>query len=144
MGDYLADTNLLSELVKPLANDKVVRWFRQVGPARLFVSVISLGEIRVGIAQLPESRKKQVLDDWFQNGLRGIFANEPIPVSSTIAERWGNLSGLMKRRGQTLAVADGLIAATALEYGLTVVTRNVRDFLGTGAAVFSPWGDEAG
>lgn len=114
-------------------------WLDDADDEQLFFSVVSLGEIFKGLTILPESKRRSELQQWLDKTLRPWFDGRILPVSESIAERWGVLAGECQLKGRPLKVADGLIAATALEHDLTVVTRNVRDFSGLGVAVFDPW-----
>ena len=100
---------------------------------------MTIGEIRKGIASLPVSQKRTVLESWLNIDLRSWFAGRILPVSEQIAEQWGNLAATRKQRGMPLAVVDGVIAATALHHHLTIVTRNVSDFIGLGIDLLNPW-----
>lgn len=135
---YLLDTCLLSELWKPAVNEGVVRWFAESDEEDLCLSVLSLGEIKKGVEQLPDGKKKrQLLRDY--GALRSRFALRILPVTDLVAERWGELAASANRSGAHLHVVDGLIAATALVFGVTVVTRNVADFAKTPVPVLDPW-----
>ena len=100
-----------------------------------------MGEILKGLTVLPESKRRQQLQQWIDERLRPWFGGRILPITERIAERWGTLAGECQKKGRGLTMADGLIAATALEHDLTVVTRNVRDFADLGAGVFNPWSD---
>lgn len=139
MRGFLLDTNIPSELTHPFPQPSVVRWLEDADDERLYFSVISIGEILKGIATLPESKRRKQLQQWLDRTLRPWFAGRILPVREPVAERWGVLAGERKLKGRPLKVEDGLIAATALEHDLTIVTRNVKDFEGLGAAVFNPW-----
>jgi predicted nucleic acid-binding protein len=133
---YLIDTNVLSELrKKQRCNPHVSAWLGRVGPAELFVSVISLGEIRRGIELLRKRDPASAgsLDEWLA-GLEGHYADRILPVSTAIADCWGRLSP-----HQPLPVSDGLLAATGLEHKLTIVTRNTEDFVRSGANTLNPF-----
>ncbi len=108
-------------------------------PDTLFTSVLCLGEIRKGIELLPQGRRRSELEQWLEIGLNGWFGGKIIPVTQAIANRWGALDARMQRKGRPLGNIDGLIAATALEYGLTVVTRNTWHFEDLGVSLFDPW-----
>jgi predicted nucleic acid-binding protein len=136
---FLLDTNVPSELTRPQSDPHVEDWLDAVDDERLFFSVVSLGEMLKGLTVLPASRRRQELQHWIDGTLRPWFAGRMLPVTERIAERWGVLAGECQLRGRGLSVADGLIVATALEHGLTVATRNVRDFVDLGVAVFDPW-----
>lgn len=102
-------------------------------------SVISLAEICKGIAKLPESRKRAQLQDWLDSVLRPWFSGRILSVTEPIAERLGYWAGDGEARGRTIKIADGLIAATAAEHDLTLVTRNVKDFTAFGIRILNPW-----
>ncbi len=104
----------------------------------LYFSVVTLGEIRKGIASRREVARRAQLENWL-NALAKRFAGRILPVDLAVADRWGLMAGTCKARGLTLPVIDGLLAATALHYDLTFVTRNVDDVQGTGVATLNPW-----
>lgn len=137
MSGYLLDTNCISELLRPKPDPLVLKWFDAADEATLYLSVLTLGEIRKGVAALPESKRKVSLDTWIEVDLRVRFAGRILPIDEPIAERWGVIAAEGKRRGKALAVIDGLIAATALHHNLVVVSRNATDF--PPAKVFNPW-----
>lgn len=139
MTGFLLDTNIPSELTRPKPDPKVEDWLDNADDDHLFFSVVSLGEIFKGITILPESKRRKQLQQWVDEALRPWFEGRVLPVTEAIAERWGILAGQCQLKGRPLKVADGLIAATALEHELTVVTRNVRDFSDLGVGVLNPW-----
>jgi predicted nucleic acid-binding protein len=132
---FLVDTNVASEVGRPRANRKVVDWSNSVDPETLYLSVLTLGEISRGIES--SARRDPVraanLQLWFE-GLRRLYTTRIIAVDSEIAEYWGRISA--KR---SLPVVDGLLAATALVHGMTLVSRNGRDFTNIGVATLNPW-----
>jgi len=136
---YLVDTNIPSELTREKPDARVVRFLRDAGRSTVFVSVMTIGEICKGIAGLPSSQKRTALQEWLDNDLRLWFAGRILPVTETIAERWGQLAATAKQRGATLAVVDGVIAATALDHDLVLITRNARDFANLGVNISNPW-----
>jgi predicted nucleic acid-binding protein len=136
---YLADTNIPSELTRPNPDARVVEFLEGIGKESVYLSVLTLGEIRKGVASLPDGRRRRQLEDWIQGTLRPWFTNRILPVTEEIVDRWGVLAAEAKRRGAVLAVVDGLIAATALDHDLTLLTRNVSDFSGTGVTIVNPW-----
>jgi predicted nucleic acid-binding protein len=138
---YLVDTNIPSELSRERPDARVATFLANAGQSRVFLSVLTIGEICKGIAELPASQKRTGLQDWLDIEVRSWFAGRILPVTEAIAERWGNLAAAAKQKGMTLAVVDGVIAATALHHDLTIVTRNVKDFTGLGADVVNPWDD---
>jgi predicted nucleic acid-binding protein len=131
--------SIASELTYPRPATQVEQWLAKVNDQQLFVSVISLAEICKGIAKLPESKKRTQLQEWLDSTLRPWFAGRVLPVTEAIAERMGRWAGEGEAKGRNLKMADGLIAATAWEHDLTLVTRNVRDFAGFGVPIFNPW-----
>jgi predicted nucleic acid-binding protein len=139
MTGFLLDTNDPSELTRPKPEPEVIQWLDDADDLRLFLSVVSLGEIFKGITVLPEGKRRQQLQQWVDETLRPWFDGRILPVSESVAERWGVLAGQCQLTGRPLNVADGLIAATALEHGLTVVTRNVKDFSNLGVSVLDLW-----
>lgn len=136
---YLLDTCVLSELVKPKPNSGVVRWMETAEELSLFLSVITFGELQKGISKLKESRRRKALQNWVDEELAGRFAGRILPIDRQVASRWGELSGNAERHGKKIPVLDGLLAATALEGGLTVVTENVGHFHASECPVLNPW-----
>jgi predicted nucleic acid-binding protein len=136
---YLVDTNIPSEFTRDQPDLRVADFIRKAGQENLFLSVMTLGEICKGIDLLPVGQKRTGLQAWLDIDVRSWFADRLLPVTQTIAERWGHLAAAARKQGITLAVVDGVIAATALEHGLAVVTRNVKDFAGLGVTVLNPW-----
>ena len=139
MSGFLVDTNGISEFVRPQPNERVTRWLDAADPESLFVSVITFGEIRLGLEDLPARRRRAALEEWFENGLPAWFDAHLLPVTKAIADRWGRLAVEAKKNGISLATADGLIAGTAIEHNLAIVTRNVADFSTCGAVMINPW-----
>lgn len=135
---FLLDTCLLSEVWKPSPNPGVLAWLGASIEEELYLSVLSLGELRKGIDRLPPGRKRERLARDYV-ALRSRFSSRILAVDEIVAERWGALSAEAARLGRQVRVVDGLIAATALVAGLTVVTRNVDDFVATAVPVIDPW-----
>jgi len=134
--DYLLDTNVLSELRKGSHADEHVRdWAQSATGERHYISVLSLGEIRKGIERLRRTapKKCEVFERWLER-LAFDYASDILDVNDAVADRWGRLEA-----GRTRPVIDGLLAATALEFGLTLATRNTRDFAGTGVKLVNPF-----
>jgi predicted nucleic acid-binding protein len=107
--------------------------------ALLFLSVVTLGELRKGAVLLPPGKKRSGLEESIASLIPSWFSARILPVTQAIAERWGVLEGECRLRGASLNTADGMIAATALEHGLTLVTRNVKDFVALGVLLLNPW-----
>ncbi len=139
MNGYLLDTNVPSEFSRERPDSRVEGWLRAQPASSLFVSVVTIGEIRKGLIVLPPGRRRSELETWFHTDLLIWFGNRILPVTPAVADRWGVLDGQCQLRGTPLNTADGMIAATAIEHDLSVVTRNVRDFAGLGVDIFNPW-----
>lgn len=138
---YLLDTCVISELVKPTPNQKVIDWLESTPDEQLFLSVISFGEIRKGINKLPKSKKKVQLENWL-NSLLEHYHERILPISLEVAENWGIMQANAEGGGQTLASIDSLIAATAQTHQLYIVTRNVSDFSPSLIKLINPWTQE--
>jgi len=136
---WLLDTCVISELVRPVPDERVVQWIDARNEFDLFLSVLTLGEIRKGIARLPAGAKKSRLASWLKEELEVRFADRVIPVSPDIALKWGTMLGEAESNGQSLSVIDALIAATVRVHGLVLVTRNFRDFAGCAIDIYNPW-----
>jgi tRNA(fMet)-specific endonuclease VapC len=136
---YLLDTNIPSEFSRDRPEPRVVQWLKSQPIATLFLSAVTIGEIRKGLVVMPQGRRRNELEAWFHTDLLNWFHDRILPVTHSIADRWGALDGHRQLMGTPLNTADGLIAATALEHDLTVVTRNVKDFAGLAVVVFDPW-----
>ncbi len=139
MNGYLLDTNVPSEFSRERPEPRVVEWLRTQPAPTLFLSAVTIGEIRKGLTVLPPGRRRSDLEQWFHSDLLMWFRDRNLPVTHAIADRWGVLDGQCQLRGTPLNTADGMIAATALEHDLTVVTRNVADFANLGVDIFNPW-----
>lgn len=136
--NYLLDTCVISELVKPNPNEAVINWMSHTPNERLFLSVITIGEIRKGITKLPESKKKNQLTNWL-NTLLEDYQERIYPINLTVAENWGIIQGKAENNGTPVASVDSLIAAVAQTYNLIVVTRNENDFVSTNVTILNPW-----
>lgn len=139
MSGYLLDTNCISELVRVKPEPSVMMWVEATDEALLHLSVLTLGEIRQGLAGLPHGRRRTHLETWLEVELRARFAGRILPIDAAVADRWGLLAASAKGEGKTLSIIDGLLAATALHHNLAVVTRNVSDFASTQVQVLNPW-----
>jgi predicted nucleic acid-binding protein len=139
MSGYLLDTNCISELVRLKPEPRVIAWMQAAEETLLYLSVLTLGEIRKGLAGLPQGKRRTHLETWLEIELRARFASRILPIDVAVADRWGLLAANTKKEGKTLSTIDGLLAATALHHNLTVVSRNVSDFADTRVQVLNPW-----
>jgi predicted nucleic acid-binding protein len=139
MSGFLLDTNCISELMHGRPKPRVVDWLRAADESLLYLSVLTLGEIRSGAAFLSQSKRRTQLEIWLELDLQVRFAERILGINEAIADRWGWLTAEAKRRGRPLAAIDGLLAATALHHNLTIVSRNVSDFSSSQVAVLNPW-----
>jgi predicted nucleic acid-binding protein len=133
---HLIDTNIFFELRRKDANPGVVNWFADRPANTLYLSVLTLGEIRKGIEALPSSKRKLSLRDWLEVDLPAFFTSRILPIDETVVDRWGRLLARIKR---TAPAVDSLIAATTLTHALTLVTRNESDFKFPELDVINPW-----
>ncbi len=137
---FLLDTNVISELMKPRPNPKVGAWIDAMAEDLLYLSAITIGEVRRGIELLADhDPKRATLQNWLARDVRTRFAGRIIAFDDVVAERWGLLEAAAKKRNATLPTIDAQLAATALHYNLTFVTRNTDDFALTGVSIFNPW-----
>lgn len=137
--NYLLDTCVLSEFTKRQPCSDVVVWMAATEEERLFLSVLSLGEIKRGIERLPESRRKDELGVWLNGLLLSRFARRLIVLDAEVMLVWGGLTSRLEREGKTMPVVDSLIAASVLCHNLVLVTRNETDFVHAGVSVVNPW-----
>jgi hypothetical protein len=137
---FLLDTNVISELMKARPQRRVASWVEATAEELLHLSVITIGEIRKGIDLLDEAEpRRAALQSWLDRDVRLRFAGRLLGFDDAVAERWGQLEALAKRRRVTLPTIDAQLAATALHHGLTFATRNTADVASTGVPVFNPW-----
>ena len=139
MSGFLLDTNIPSELVRIRPEPLVRAWINAQKVSELFLSVVSFGEFRKGIALRSPGKRRSEPETWLETDVSTLFAARILPLTRFIAERWGVLDAQRELMGRPLHTADDQIAATALEHGLTVVTRNVKDFMELGLTLLDPW-----
>jgi toxin FitB len=139
MSGFLIDTNCISEVVRSKPDPRVLDWMEAADESLLYVSVLTLGEIRKGAAGLPQGKRRTQLESWLELDLQARFSGRILPIDSPVADRWGLLAAEAKRKGRMLSVVDGLLAATALHHNLTIVSRNVSDFANTQVPILNPW-----
>jgi predicted nucleic acid-binding protein len=117
---------------------RVAEWITSIDEEFLFLSVLTLGEIRKGLEALPRVKRRAGLEAWLAD-LKIRFAGRLLPIDDAVADRWGVLAAQARREGKTLSVIDGLLGATALHFDLTIVTRNVSDFSVGQVPTINPW-----
>ena len=144
MNGWLLDTDVIAEFSRARPNPNVDRWITAQPEHTLFISILNIAEYHKGIHHLPPAHKMRAVLQQSVRALEARFASRILPVSNSIALRWGAISGEVKRlTGHPPAVVDTLLAATAIEQGLYFATRNTAHVLHSGAAIFNPWKDNA-
>jgi predicted nucleic acid-binding protein len=139
MSGFLLDTNCISELVRSRPEPRVLEWMEAADESLLYLSVLTLGEIRKGVAVVSQGKRRTHLETWLELDLQARFSGRILSIDAPIADRWGLLAAEAKRKGKTLSAVDGLLAATALHHNLTIVSRNVSDFTNTHVPILNPW-----
>lgn len=137
--NYLLDTCVISELIKPKPNSKVVKWLRSCRDENLFLSVLTIGEIQKGISKLPDSRKRNNLQEWMDAELILRFDRRILGIDFKIAQKWGEIQASAEITGTKMPVIDSLIAAIGLVHNLTIVTRDISGMEKSGVKLFNPW-----
>lgn len=135
---HLLDTNVISELIKPQPEPAVLRFIARLD-VTFYLSVITLAELRLGVALLPEGRRRSAFDQWLSVDLPNQFAGRILMVDQTVAQAWGDLTALSERRGTNIKAMDAMLAATSVAHNLILVTRNIRDFAKLDLALLNPW-----
>lgn len=133
---YLLDTNVVSELVKVKPNERVMKWFQVIPSDSLYLSVLTLGEIRKGIENIVDTRRKEKLRIWLEHELPDWFGNRILSIDQHVVDCWGRIQASSKN---PLPAIDSLIAATAIHSNLVLVTRNTTDFKFSVLEVINPW-----
>lgn len=135
---YLVDTNILSELRRKAPNAGVVAWFSKRPASSLYLSVLTLGELRKGVEGVADTERRMALLDWLEADLPNFFMGRILTVDAHVADRWGRM---VAQAGRPLPAIDSLLAATAAHHDLSLVTRNVKDFTNLGVEVINPWSE---
>ncbi len=135
----LLDTNVLSEVTKPAPDIRVIEWLDRLDEDRSFISIVSIAEIRRGIALMDHGRRRDALAAWLAEDLPQRFAGRVLAMDEAAALAWGDLMGMAKRQGRGLSSMDGWLGATAISRDLTLATRNIKDFEGLGIDLLDPW-----
>jgi predicted nucleic acid-binding protein len=139
MSGFLLDTNCISEVVRLKPEPRVMAWIEAAEEELLYLSVLTLGEIRKGLAALPQGKRRSRLEIWLEVELQARFSGRILSIDAAVADRWGLLAAASKIKGKPLSAIDGLLAATAIHHNLTIVSRNVGDFTSTQVPVVNPW-----
>jgi predicted nucleic acid-binding protein len=136
--NYLLDTCVVSELVKPAPNRKVIDWLNELPSKTLFLCAITIGEIKKGLTKLPDSGKKERLTLWL-NTLLIEYKERILSIDLSVCENWGVLQGNAEKAGTPMSAIDGLLAATTYTHNLTLATRNESDFTPANIPIINPW-----
>ena len=136
---FLLDTNVISEPMKPRPNSGVLAWLAKADEDRVFISVVTITELRYGVERLSTGSRRERLDAWLRNDLRLRFKERILPVDIEVADACGRLVARREFLGRPIEARDAFIAATAEVHGLTLVTRNAPDFQPAVGAIVSPW-----
>jgi toxin FitB len=137
--NFLLDTNVISEWVRPQPDRNVIAWTAGLDEDRAFISVISFAEIRRGIEMLPNGRRRERLAAWLAEDLPARFEQRVLDIDLRVAETWGTLMARGQKIGLTIGSMDAFIAATARAHGLSLATRNIKDFQRLGLSLLDPW-----
>jgi toxin FitB len=137
--NYILDTNVISELVAARPDPRVVNWINSVDSSQVFLSVIAIGEIKKGVEKLPDSDRKVKLDQWLHEDLWVRFENQLLAIDPETMLIWGRLIARLEAVGRPISAIDSLLAATALQWQHTLVTRNAAHFALTGVSLLNPW-----
>ena len=136
--NFVLDTCVLSETIKPKPDMGLIAWLRGQKPDSLFLSAISLGELRKAVDRLPTGKKKRGLLLWL-TGMINEYDGRFLDFDTECALRWGSLTASLEAAGTPMPVLDSMIAACALRHGYTLVTRNDRDYRNSGVLLLNPW-----
>jgi len=137
--NFLLDTNLISEWIKLDPNRGVVAWTADADEDRLFISVVTLAELRHGIERLAPGRRRKRLESWLQHDLPSRFSERVLPIDTRVADVWGRIVAQREALGRPIGAMDALIAATTQVHELTLITRNESDFEPCVKAIVNPW-----
>jgi predicted nucleic acid-binding protein len=136
---FLLDTNVVSEWVKPRPEPRVVAWLADVDEDRVFISVVTIAELRHGIERLAVGRRRERLDEWLRHDLLERFDGRVLQIDAVVADACGDVVARRERSGRPITTMDAFMAATAEVHKMTLVTRNESDFRPSVKMVFDPW-----
>jgi len=136
---FLLDTNVVSEWVRPRPDHNVISWLAGVDEDRVYISVISLAEIRLGVELLPAGRRRERLASWLAEELPVRFEERILDIDAQVAATWGVVMARGQKSGMTLGSMEAFVAATAETHDLTLATRNIKDFQRLGISLLDPW-----
>lgn len=136
---FLLDTNVVSETTRPHPSAMALDWMAAQVTESLFISAVTIGELRRGALLLGPGKKRNALLRWIETGLKADFAGRILPVDIAVMERWAELQIATRKAGRRLSLMDSLLAATALAHDLTLATRNLADFQAAGVPLLDPW-----
>lgn len=139
--NYILDTNVISELVAAQPNPNVIAWLEEIDPNQIYLSVIAIGELQKGIDKLPNSKRKQALEQWLKDDLLVRFQDHLLCIEVDTLLIWGSLNAELEALGRPISAMDGLLASTAKQQRYTLVTRNTSHFENTGILLKNPWQD---
>jgi len=142
--NFLLDTNVVSEARKPRPDPGIAQWLRDCDEIHCFISVVTIAELRHGIERMAPGLRRRQLDLWVDRDLLQRFGGRILPVDVAIASTFGRIVARTQAQGRAIEPMDAFIAATAEQHGLTLVTRNIRDFASLGITVINPWSDASG
>lgn len=135
---YLLDTNVVSETERPHPDSKVVEWLSTVDPEIVYLSALTIGEIKKGVSKLTSGKKKAHIQNWLED-VRRRFGGRILPLTEQTFLVWGKIMAEFETNGMVRPALDSLLEATALEHDLILVTRNVRNFQGSAVTILNPW-----
>ena len=137
--NYVLDTNGISELISKRPDRKIVEWLDRLDPNTVYLSVITIGEIRKGIEKLPLSKRRGRVKEWLEDDLLPRFHGRILEITIEVILVWGELVGRLEKEGRSITAIDSLVAAIALQGNYRLVTRNERDFKHSGVTMINPW-----
>lgn len=135
----ILDTNVVSEMMRAAPAPAVVAWLNDQDASKLFLTAVTVGEIRYGLRVLPPGKRRRWLEEGFEKILAGAFVGRILPFDEAAAHRYGELMGSRREMGRPLALLDGQIASIAWATGSVVATRNVRHFVDCGVEIINPF-----